>query len=123
MHSIFNILRNAMLNLFISSTFNTIDNWQKHTCTVILCDNTSIAKSIRKFEGDVKPNFQSTDAIKKLQLVKLQDQLSFQKVTIFAKVLNIGDTNTLEDGRKVETILVGDHTNTAYGKTSLMPVK
>ena len=33
--------------------------------------------------------------------------------TISAKVLDIGDTKMLSDGRRVQTILVGDHTDSA----------
>ena len=59
---------------------------------------------------------QIIDAIKEVHLAELKDQRSFQKVTISAKVLDIGDTNTLADGWRVLTILVGDDTDSALWK-------
>jgi hypothetical protein len=70
-----------------------------------------IAKATKKF--DVQPNILSTDVIKELNLAEVQDQLQLQNITICAKVLDIGDTNTHADGRRLKTIVVGDHTGNA----------
>ena len=51
--------------------------------------------------------------MKELHLDELEHQPSFQKVKISAKVIEIGDTNTIEDGRRFQTVLLADHTGTA----------
>ena len=51
--------------------------------------------------------------MKEISLAELQNQPSFQAVTISAKVLEIGDTKVLSDGRRLQSILVSDHTDNA----------
>ena len=50
--------------------------------------------------------------MKELHLDELEHQPSFQKVKISTKVIEIGDTNTTEDGHRFQTVLA-DHTSTA----------
>ena len=74
---------------------------------------TTISKSSKKFDPSIKPCVDSTDTVKELHLDELEHQPSFQKVKISAKVIEIGDTNTIEDGRRFQTVLLADHTGTA----------
>ena len=80
---------------------------------IIVHDNTIISKSTKKFDVGVKPNIHNTDTTIELLLANLKLQPSFQKVCVSAKVLEIGDTHTLTDGRRVQTVLIADHTDTA----------
>ena len=49
---------------------------------------------------------------KEIALKELKVQLPFQRVTIKAKVVEIGDTSKLDDGRQVQHVLVADDTTT-----------
>ena len=81
---------------------------------VIIHDTTKISKSSKTFGTTVKPNLGSGDAdTKEILLQQLEDQPSFQVVSVLAKVLEIGDTQTLTDGHQVQTIQVGDSTGLA----------
>ena len=79
----------------------------------IIHSTTTISKSSKKFDPSIKPCVDSTDTVKELHLDELEHQPSFQKVKISAKVIKIGDTNTIEDGRCFQTVLLANHTGTA----------
>jgi hypothetical protein len=64
----------------------------------------------KKFELQTKPvQLQGTNVSKE---IALNDQLPFQRVTIKAKVLKIGDTSKLDDGRQVQQVVLADNTTT-----------
>jgi hypothetical protein len=80
---------------------------------LIVKDQTEISRSPKKFELQTKPvQLQDTNVSKEIALNQLKDQLPFQRVTIKAKVLEIGDTSKLDDGRQVQQVVVADDTTT-----------
>ena len=80
---------------------------------LIVNDQTEINKSPKKFEIQAKSvELQDTNVSKEIALKELEVQLPFQRVTIKAKVLEIGDTSKLDDGRQVQHVLVADDTTT-----------
>ena len=95
----------------ISLTECSISKSKMGDCLEVILHNTTITKQTRKF--NIQPNPLSTDVVKEIDLAKLEDQPAFQAVTIRAKVIDIGDTNILADGRGVRNILVADHTESA----------
>ena len=61
---------------------------------LIVHDQTQINKSPKKFELDVKKVLvEDTSVSKEVSLSQLKDQVPWQRVTIKAKVLEIGDTS------------------------------
>ena len=85
---------------------------------LIVKDQTQIDKSQKKFDFEVKEVLvHDTSEPKELPINQLKEQVPFQRVTINAKVLEIGDTSELDDGRKVQQVVVAD--NTASVEVSL----
>ena len=80
---------------------------------LIVKDQTQIEKSPKKFDFQVKEVLvQDTTEPKELPINQLKDQVPSQRITINAKVLEIGDTSELDDGRKVQQVVVADNTGT-----------
>ena len=80
-------------------------------------DSLESSSTTRRLASPVRnlmlPDVNSTNTFKELHLDELKRQLSFQKVKIFAKVIEIGDTHTVEGGRRFQTVLLADHTGIA----------
>ena len=74
---------------------------------LIIHDKTQINKSPKKFELVL---VEDTSVSEELSLSQLEDQVPWQRVTIKAKVLEIGDASKLDDGHQVQQV-VADNTD------------
>lgn len=75
-------------------------------------DRTDISKSTKTFTVEDYEE-SSSDVTKEITINQLQTQPPFQKVSLSAKVIEIDEIATLQDGRKVQNIMISDSTGTA----------
>ena len=80
---------------------------------VIIGDYTQVSESEKKYNIDCRGLVESTDMTKDISLGQLKDQVQYQRVSVEVKVVEIGDTTELDDGRKVQNVVVADGTGTA----------
>lgn len=76
---------------------------------IMLNDNTVITKSDKNITSK-EVTFNSTSTTKELTIEEVKHQLPFQRVTVKAKVVDIGDSSSLFDGRTVQNIVIADIT-------------
>jgi hypothetical protein len=86
-----------------------------HELEIIVGDRTDISKSTIAFEV---PETNETDVTepaetKKINLSELQAQPPYQKIVTLAKVIDIDEMITLNDGRNVQNVVISDATGRA----------
>lgn len=74
---------------------------------ILVGDGTDIAKSEKTFNID-EASFSQEPECKMITLDKLQDQPAFQKISLSAKVIELDEIITLNDGRRVQNVVISD---------------
>ena len=81
----------------------SICNTRTDSLEIIIHDNTIIGKSTKKFDVGVKPNVHNTDTTVELPWLTSNSNPPFKRYVLSAKILEIGNTHTLTDGRRVHS--------------------
>ena len=82
---------------------------------LILSDKTEITKSTKQFDGVTFDDqlISPSDVSKEVTLKEIDGLPSYQRVTVRVKVFEMSDTKTLEDGHRVQSVVVSDQTATS----------
>lgn len=85
----------------------------KDKLQLIVNDSTTITKSNKTFSVEFPDPQMGTNRMNETSLDMLNEQPQFQIVSVKVRVLEVGDTISLNDSCQLQNVLVADHSATA----------